>query len=302
MLVDPALGPRLSRLAARSRPRGQGLARTARGPVGRPARVARARATASARSSRGRRAPRSTATAARTKSTRRWWPTRHAGGIGRAHPRRARHRACPDPPRRLSVAARDQPRRARGADRRRRTGLIMRRSRASCTRSGSAIGVALLLDCHSMPPPPPASVDRHRRPCYGAARPWLSHEAIALVARHRLRARAQRSLRRRPYRRPPRPAGPRRSRAADRDRPTLYLDEELREPGPGFDSRRPLDRGLAVGLGGALLDRRPRRRPNKLRRRPRPVRARRFARAPCPARPAWRTRRASGSARRGARR
>jgi N-formylglutamate amidohydrolase len=117
-------------------------------------------------------------------------------------------------------------------------------------------GAALLLDCHSMPPPAgrrPCIVigDRHGR----SARPWLTSEAMAIVRAMGFEARLNDPF-----------AGghiverhgwPGRSVHAlqiEVDR-RLYLDASMREPGAGFDAIARLIEGLAAGLGEALLGR-----------------------------------------------
>jgi N-formylglutamate amidohydrolase len=117
-------------------------------------------------------------------------------------------------------------------------------------------GCALLLDCHSMPPPalgvPPVVLgDCHGRT---AAR-WLSSEAIAIANAAGFQARLNSPF-----------AGghvisshgaPRRSIHAlqiEIDR-SFYLDDTLQQPGPGFDRVSMLIEALAVGLGERLLGR-----------------------------------------------
>ena len=117
-------------------------------------------------------------------------------------------------------------------------------------------GAALLLDCHSMPPPQglrPSVVigDRHGR----SAHPWLSQEATALVRAMGIEPRLND-----PFAgghvidRHGRPNHGVHALQIEIDR-RLYLDEALREPGPGFDSVARLIAGLAAGLGEALLGR-----------------------------------------------
>ena len=117
-------------------------------------------------------------------------------------------------------------------------------------------GTALLIDCHSMPPPrdsAPAVVigDRHGR----SARPWLVQEAMALVRAMGFQARLND-----PFAgghvvdRHGRPGHGIHAIQVEIDR-RLYLDEGFREAGPGFDSIARLIEGLAAGLGEALLGR-----------------------------------------------
>ena len=117
-------------------------------------------------------------------------------------------------------------------------------------------GAALLLDCHSMPPakdqgPSVIIGDRYGR----SARPWLSHEATALV-----RAMGFEPGLNDPFAgghvvdRHGRPSHGVNALQIEIDR-RLYLNEAMREPGPGFDSVARLIAGLAAGLGEALLGR-----------------------------------------------
>jgi N-formylglutamate amidohydrolase len=114
-------------------------------------------------------------------------------------------------------------------------------------------GCALLLDCHSMPPPaagvPPVILgDRYGR----SAGSWVSREAVRIAGECGFPAGINDPF-----------AGghvvdrhgdPRRNVHAiqleiDRRR---YLDPTLREPGPGFDSAASLIEALATGLGELL--------------------------------------------------
>ena len=117
-------------------------------------------------------------------------------------------------------------------------------------------GTALLIDCHSMPPPKglePSVVigDLHGR----SARPWLSSEALALVRAMGFDARLND-----PFagghvvERHGRPGHGIHAIQVEIDR-RLYLDEAMREPGPGFDAIARLLEALAAGLGEALLGR-----------------------------------------------
>lgn len=120
----------------------------------------------------------------------------------------------------------------------------------------SRFGCALLLDCHSMPPPPlgvPPIVigDSHGR----TAGRWISAQAVAIadaagfearlnnpfagghiIASHGLPAQSVHALQ------------------LEIDR-RYYLDDTLREPGRGFDRVAALIEKLAVGLGEMLLGR-----------------------------------------------
>ena len=115
-------------------------------------------------------------------------------------------------------------------------------------------GCALLLDCHSMPPPAPGVPPIVIGDCHGrSAAPWASAEAlrIALAAgfaaalndpfagghiaeRHGAPERGVHALQ------------------IEIDR-RCYLDDKLEAPGPGFDSVAALIEALAVGLGDQLL-------------------------------------------------
>ncbi|HEX6073211.1 MAG TPA: N-formylglutamate amidohydrolase [Sphingomicrobium sp.] len=117
-------------------------------------------------------------------------------------------------------------------------------------------GCALLLDCHSMPPPPQGVPPLVFGDCRGrSADPWISKEAIAIAGRHGFAAGLNDPF-----------AGghvveshssPRRGVHAlqieiDRRR---YLDAALKAPGPGFDQVATLIDALAVGLGEELSGR-----------------------------------------------
>ena len=117
-------------------------------------------------------------------------------------------------------------------------------------------GAALLIDCHSMPPPNgrgPTIVigDRHGR----SARPWVTMDAMALVRAMGFDARLND-----PFagghvvERHGRPGLGIHAIQIEIDR-RLYLDDRMREPGPGFDAIARLIEGLAAGLGEALLGR-----------------------------------------------
>ena len=117
-------------------------------------------------------------------------------------------------------------------------------------------GCALLLDCHSMPPPAAgiASVifgDRRGR----TADAWLSEEALAIADRWGFTAGLNE-----PFagghviERHARPAHGVHALQIEIDR-SCYLDARLSAPGPGFDRAAGLIEALAVGLGEALLGR-----------------------------------------------
>jgi N-formylglutamate amidohydrolase len=117
-------------------------------------------------------------------------------------------------------------------------------------------GCALLLDCHSMPPPASGVPPIVFGDCHGSsAAPWLSAEAVRLaraagfgtglndpfagghiVERHGAPARGIHALQ------------------VEIDR-RCYLDERLDAPGPGFDRVASLIDTLAQGLGDLLLSR-----------------------------------------------
>ena len=117
-------------------------------------------------------------------------------------------------------------------------------------------GCVLLLDCHSMPPPPDGVPPVVFGDCRGrTADAWLSREAIAIanrrgfeaglndpfagghvIDRHAMPARGVHALQ------------------IELDR-RAYLDPSLKAPGPGFDKAATLIEALAVGLGESLLGR-----------------------------------------------
>jgi N-formylglutamate amidohydrolase len=118
-------------------------------------------------------------------------------------------------------------------------------------------GCALLLDCHSMPPPAAGVPPIIFGDCRGqTADAWITTDALAIA--HRLGFNAQLND---PF------AGghviERHARRADGihalqleiDR-SCYLDQRLLKPGPRFDSVAELIDALAVDLGEALLGRR----------------------------------------------
>jgi N-formylglutamate amidohydrolase len=117
-------------------------------------------------------------------------------------------------------------------------------------------GCALLLDCHSMPPPaagiPPVVIgDCHGRTADG----WISCEALEVARRCGFEARLNE-----PFagghviERHGRPARGVHALQIEIDR-RAYLDSTLGEPGPGFDQAACLIEALATSLGEALLGR-----------------------------------------------
>jgi N-formylglutamate amidohydrolase len=117
-------------------------------------------------------------------------------------------------------------------------------------------GCALLLDCHSMPPPPKGTPpivfgDRRGR----TAEPWLVYEAVKIARSCGFDAAVNHPF-----------AGGHvveRHGAPERDVHAIqvevdrrcYLDARLREPGPGFDDVAIFIERLAVELGEALVGR-----------------------------------------------
>jgi N-formylglutamate amidohydrolase len=117
-------------------------------------------------------------------------------------------------------------------------------------------GCALLLDCHSMPPPaegiaPVIIGDRRGR----TADAWLSEAALGIA-----RARGFEAGLNDPFagghviERHARPARGVQALQIELDR-RRYLDATLRAPGPGFDEAAALIEALTVDLGEALLGR-----------------------------------------------
>jgi N-formylglutamate amidohydrolase len=115
-------------------------------------------------------------------------------------------------------------------------------------------GCALLIDCHSMPPPPGGTPPVVIGDCRGrTADAWVSGEAVAIAERCGFAAALNDPF-----------AGghvidrhgdPRRGIQAlqlEIDR-RFYLDESLNDPGPDFDRAAAFIEELVVGLGEALL-------------------------------------------------
>jgi N-formylglutamate amidohydrolase len=115
-------------------------------------------------------------------------------------------------------------------------------------------GCALLLDCHSMPPPPGGVPPVVFGDCRGrTADGWISREAVAIAKRSGFEARLND-----PFagghviERHARPARGVHALQIELDRRS-YLDDGLKHAGPGFDKASSLIEALAVGLGEALL-------------------------------------------------
>jgi N-formylglutamate amidohydrolase len=117
-------------------------------------------------------------------------------------------------------------------------------------------GCALLLDCHSMPPPAEGVPPIVFGDCRGrTADAWISSEAVAVAARmgfdaglndpfaggHVIERHAQ-------------PAAGVHALQLEIDR-RCYLDERLLKPGAGFDRAAALVDAIAVELGEALIGR-----------------------------------------------
>jgi N-formylglutamate amidohydrolase len=117
-------------------------------------------------------------------------------------------------------------------------------------------GCALLIDCHSMPPPPAGVAPIVFGDCRGrTADSWLSREAVAIANRSGFDAWLND-----PFagghviERHARPALGVHALQLEIDR-RCYLDEALREPGPGFERIATFIETLALELGQALLGR-----------------------------------------------
>jgi N-formylglutamate amidohydrolase len=117
-------------------------------------------------------------------------------------------------------------------------------------------GCALLLDCHSMPPPPTGIPPVVFGDCKGrTADAWISLEAMAIANRCGFDAGLND-----PFagghviERHARPARGVHALQIELDRRT-YLDRTLKLPGPGFDKGASLLEALAVELGEDLLGR-----------------------------------------------
>jgi N-formylglutamate amidohydrolase len=117
-------------------------------------------------------------------------------------------------------------------------------------------GCALLIDCHSMPPPPLGVAPIVFGDCRGrTADPWVSSEAMAIARRCGFEAGLND-----PFAgghvidRHARPALGIHALQLEIDR-CCYLDSALREPGPGFQRLAEFIATLALELGNALLGR-----------------------------------------------
>jgi N-formylglutamate amidohydrolase len=117
-------------------------------------------------------------------------------------------------------------------------------------------GCALLLDCHSMPPPPKGVPPLVLGDCRGrTADSWISAEAMAIAARLGFEAGLND-----PFagghviERHARPADGVHALQIEIDR-RCYMDAKLAKPGTGFDGVAGLLEALAVGLGEALIGR-----------------------------------------------
>jgi N-formylglutamate amidohydrolase len=117
-------------------------------------------------------------------------------------------------------------------------------------------GCALLIDCHSMPPPPAGTPPVIFGDCRGhTADPWLSREAVEIARICGFEAGLND-----PFagghviERHARPTHNVHALQLEIDR-RCYLDEALREPGTGFDGVAAFVERLAVELGEGLLGR-----------------------------------------------
>lgn len=117
-------------------------------------------------------------------------------------------------------------------------------------------GCALLLDCHSMPPPPTGVPPLVFGDCRGrTAEPWISAEAVTIAKRLGFEAGLND-----PFagghviERHARPRDGVHALQIEIDR-RCYLDGKLAKPGPGFDRVAGLIETLAVELGEALIGR-----------------------------------------------
>jgi N-formylglutamate amidohydrolase len=117
-------------------------------------------------------------------------------------------------------------------------------------------GCALLLDCHSMPPPSPGIPPIVFGDCHGkSADAWISREALAIAARHGFEAALND-----PFagghvtERHGAPARGIHALQIEIDR-RCYLDERLASPGPGFDRAAALIDAIASEIGSAMLGR-----------------------------------------------
>jgi N-formylglutamate amidohydrolase len=118
-------------------------------------------------------------------------------------------------------------------------------------------GCAVLLDCHSMPPPPAGIAQIIFGDCRGrTADGWVSREAMAIATRHGLSAGLND-----PFAgghvidRHARPERGVHALQVEIDR-RCYLGAGLKAPGAGFDRVAALIESLALELGEALLGRR----------------------------------------------
>jgi N-formylglutamate amidohydrolase len=117
-------------------------------------------------------------------------------------------------------------------------------------------GCALLLDCHSMPPPPAGVAPVVLGDCRGrSADSWVSVEAMRIAREHGFECDLND-----PFagghiiERHARPGHNVHALQIELDR-RCYLDGKLTGPGPGFDRAASLIEALAVGLGEALIGR-----------------------------------------------